>query len=189
MSANHAYLFSCFSILASLSDFLGHFFSLPSSLTIPTQRFLSSLWFPAGFLHFYGPRHLFSAAYCGSLNTDSQFTESSGGKSPLLWTWAVQVDYEIGVQVYTKNKGAIATRGRNTETEGRFIHQSQLTPVYAERPSAVMSIDAALRAREKPKGHKWGTASLNWDDCWWRSSGSCSRNKVIALNEPQSWEH
>lgn len=63
------------------------------------------------------------------------------------------MDYEIGVQVYTKNKGAIATRGRNTETEGRFIHQSQLTPVYAERPSAVMSIDARLsELRKKLRG-------------------------------------
>lgn len=64
------------------------------------------------------------------------------------------MDYEIAVQVYTKNKGAIATRGRNTEAEGRFIHQSQLTPVYAERLSAVMSIDVVLRAQEKAKGHK-----------------------------------
>lgn len=62
------------------------------------------------------------------------------------------MDYETGVQVYTKNKGAIATRGRNTESEGHFIHQSQLTLVYAERPSAVMSIEAALRAQEKAKG-------------------------------------
>lgn len=62
------------------------------------------------------------------------------------------MDYEIGVQVYTKNKGAIATRGRNTETEGRFIQQSQLTLVYAELPCAVMSIDVAHSAQEKAKG-------------------------------------
>lgn len=82
------------------------------------------------------------------------------------------MDYEIGVQVYTKNKGAIATRGRNTETEGRFIHQSQLTPVYVERPSAVMSIDAALRARGKKL---WGTSEAQP-----RSTGMTADNEAPA---------
>lgn len=80
--------------------------------------------------------------------------ESSREKSPLLWTWEVQVDYEIWVRVYTKNKGAIATRGRNREKEGHYSSESADMLVYVELPSVIMSIDMAFRSREKSKVHK-----------------------------------
>lgn len=44
--------------------------------------------------------------YCP--NIDKYLLMKNSGekfKSPLIWTWKVIVDYEIWVQVYTKNKG------------------------------------------------------------------------------------
>lgn len=51
-------------------------------------------------------------------NPDEKF------KSPLIWTWEVQVDYEIWVQVYTENKGTITTRVKVTHTKNLHLTKS-----------------------------------------------------------------
>lgn len=50
----------------------------------------------------------FSMIYFYCPNIDKYLLMKNSGekfKSPLIWTWKVIVDYEIWVQVYTKNKG------------------------------------------------------------------------------------